>query len=133
MMASTSTGRSPPIPSRSTSHESGGQPHVRCARRRPTQESPGNAFPGLLLTVSRVVSTRWTTAYTMRSRSLSLWLPLQKRKQHTRAREGFGVAYRGDIRLVFADVRTLLERTCRTCAAHGCLDCTCKTNASPDG
>ncbi len=30
-------------------------------------------------------------------------------------------------------LRTLLERTCRTCAAHGCLDCTCKTNASPDG
>lgn len=22
-------------------------------------------------------------------------------------------------------LRTLLERTCRTCAAHGCLDCTC--------
>ncbi len=48
-MASTSTGGSPPIPSRSALHVSGRQPHVRCVRRRPTQNTPGKAFPRLWL------------------------------------------------------------------------------------
>jgi RNA polymerase sigma-70 factor (ECF subfamily) len=28
-------------------------------------------------------------------------------------------------------LKQLLEETCRTCAIHGCLDCTCRLDTSP--
>jgi RNA polymerase sigma factor (sigma-70 family) len=30
-----------------------------------------------------------------------------------------------------AALRNQLERSCRTCATHGCIDCTCSSSASP--
>lgn len=68
-MASTSTEELPLAPSRSASHVSARQPHARCARRRPTQESPGNPFPALLPHHSSLIAHGFLFAYGCASRS----------------------------------------------------------------